>query len=502
MARRKADSSQSLFPSRTPLGQPLADRMRPRTLDEIVGQEHLLGPEKFLRQMVSAHVLHSMILWGPPGTGKTTLALVLAEAIGAVFRKLAAVTSGVADLREAVEAARQDLDAGKRTVVFIDEIHRWNRAQQDAFLPHVESGLITLIGATTENPSLKSSRRCSRGCGCSYCIRSRRKTSRRWCIARSPTSERGLGGLGLKLGVGAIDEIVRYADGDARRALGTLEIAAEFAQNAGATLIAPEHIREVGAAEGAALRSRRRGALQRYLGLHQKHARQRSRRRDLLDDADGRGGRGSAVHRAADGRVRVRRRRQRRSARAANSDRGQGGGGLRRDAGRGDSARPRRDVSGQCAQVERRVSCDASGGRDAKTLGALPVPLHLRNAPTPMMKGLGYGKDYRYPHDFEGALVAQSYLPDELEEKIYYEPSQRGYEIRIREFCPRARETQHRIAAQARRERLTGQKRPREPDRVRSRGSQKSGQEIIWRRAPKSFSALAAVKRNLRAPES
>ncbi|MGO9686222.1 MAG: AAA family ATPase, partial [Beijerinckiaceae bacterium] len=155
MARRKADSSQSLFPSRTPLSQPLADRMRPRTLDEIVGQEHLLGPGKFLSQMVAARVLHSMILWGPPGTGKTTLALVLAEQSGAVFRKLAAVTSGVADLREAVEAARQDLDAGKPTVVFIDEIHRWNRAQQDAFLPHVESGLITLIGATTENPSFE-----------------------------------------------------------------------------------------------------------------------------------------------------------------------------------------------------------------------------------------------------------------------------------------------------------------------------------------------------------
>ena len=155
MARRKADSSPPLFPQRAPFGQPLADRMRPRRLDEVVGQEHLLGPGKILHEMVAAHALHSMIMWGPPGTGKTTLAILLAQQSGAVFRPLAAVLSGVADLRAVVEEARHDLDAGKRTVIFIDEIHRWNRAQQDAFLPHVESGLITLIGATTENPSFE-----------------------------------------------------------------------------------------------------------------------------------------------------------------------------------------------------------------------------------------------------------------------------------------------------------------------------------------------------------
>ena len=363
MARRKADSSQSLFPPRTPLSQPLADRMRPRTLDEIVGQEHLLGPGKFLSQMVAAHVLHSMILWGPPGTGKTTLAIVLAEQSGAVFRKLAAVTSGVADLREAVEAARHDLEAGKRTVVFIDEIHRWNRAQQDAFLPHVESGLITLIGATTENPSFEV---------ISALL------SRMRLLVLQPLSEenvatlvhraladkeRGLGNMGLKLGVGAIDEIVRYAGGDARRALGTLEIAAEFAQNAGATIITPEHIRE--SAQQKALLYDRAGE-EHYNVISAFIKSMRGSDPDaavywMMRMVEAGEDPLFIARRMVD--LRVGRCRQRRSARAASRDRGQGGGGLRRDAGRSDSARAGRDLPGQRAEVQRVVSRDARGDR-------------------------------------------------------------------------------------------------------------------------------------------
>src|SRR5271166_578802 len=448
MARRKADSSQSLFPPRTPLSQPLADRMRPRTLDEIVGQEHLLGPGKFLSQMVAAHVLHSMILWGPPGTGKTTLALVLAEQSGAVFRKLAAVTSGVADLREAVEAARHDLEAGKRTVVFIDEIHRWNRAQQDAFLPHVESGLITLIGATTENPSFEV---------ISALL------SRMRLLVLHPLSdenvatlvhraladkERGLGNSGLKLGVGAIDEIVRYASGDARRALGTLEIAAEFAQNAGATIVTPEHIRE-SAQQKALLYDRAGEEHYNVISAFIKSMRGSdpdaavywmmrmveagedplfiARRMVIFASEDV----GNADPRALQVAIAV------------------------KDAvdfvGMPEGVIPLAQGVTYLASAPKSNASYIGMQRareDTRELGALPVPLHLRNAPTPLMKGLGYGKDYRYPHDFEGAVAEQDFLPDQLIGKEYYQPSQRGFEARLKEYLDQVREI--RAAARAR----------------------------------------------------
>ena len=445
--RRKAASG-SLFPQRTPPAQPLADRIRPASLDEVVGQEHLLGPGKLLSEMVAAGRLHSVILWGPPGSGKTTIALLLAKQLDAEFIQISAVSSGVADLREAVADARRELEAtGRRTVVFIHESHRWNRAQQDAFLPHVESGLVTLIGATTENPSFEVVAPL---------------LSRARVLVLNPLSEdaiativtralsdpeRGLGKLGLTLDDDARAELVRLASADARRALNTLEIAAELAQHAGSNAILTVHVSE--AAQHKALLYDRAGE-EHYNVISAFIKSMRG------SDPDAALYWMTRMIEAGEDPLFI----ARRMVIFASEDIGNADPRAIQIAiavkdavdfvGLPEGVIPLAQAVTYLASAPKSNASYIGMQRareDTREFGALPVPLHLRNAPTPLMKGLGYGKDYRYPHNFEGGVAEQDYLPDQLIGQEYYQPTERGFEARLKEYLARVREI--RAAARA-----------------------------------------------------
>jgi putative ATPase len=450
MPRRKVDDEQGLFKAKPPAGQPLADRMRPRSLEEVVGQEHLLGPGKLLSQMAASGALHSIVLWGPPGAGKTTIALLIARRSGAIFKALAAVTAGVADLREAVEAARRTLQLeGKRTVVFIDEIHRWNRAQQDAILPHVESGLITLIGATTENPSfeviapLLSRARVA-------VLQPLTEENIAVLVRRALTDpDRGLGASALSIEDGALSEIIRFAGGDARRALNTVEIAAELASNAGRKLVTSADITE--AAQHKALLYDRAGE-EHYnvISAFIKSMRGSdpdaavywmtrmveagedplfiARRMVIFASEDV----GNADPRALQVAIAVK---------DAVEFVGLPEGIIPLAQGVTYLASAPKSNASYRAMVAARA--------DAREHGALPVPLDLRNAPTGLMRGLGYGAGYRYPHDFDEAVADQTYLPEKLQGRNYYIASDRGYEARIREYLNRVREIRTAIRREA-----------------------------------------------------
>lgn len=421
---------------------PLAEALRPASLDEVAGQEHLLSREAPFRRALEAGALGSFILWGPPGSGKTTLALLVAGHTSEVFVRFSAVTGGIALVRQIVEEAARLRASGRGTLLFVDEIHRFNRAQQDAFLPHVENGTIRLVGATTENPSFEINAPLLSRCSV-HVLRPLSLESIERLLARAAESSLFLERFGVKAEPGALSVIARCSDGDARRALNLLEMAAG---SSGRDTVLD--------AEAASSLVRR--AMLRYDKTGEEHYNLISALHKSLRSGDPDASLYWLARMIESGEDPLYI--ARRMIRFASEDIGLADPGALTIAMRAaDSYRFLGSPEGELALAEAAIYLAVAprsnsaytaweAARElARERGSLPVPLHLRNAPTSLMKDLGYGEGYKYAHDMPGGLVSHPNLPDELGEPVIYRPLPSGREQAIAERLERWREARRRL---------------------------------------------------------